>query len=248
VVEDGETVIASVREGLDEIGTTLRVVNTDISGLVDAVSAIEFARLDDDMNASLTAMEVTLNETDVALNAVRAMLGETATTLQAVVVMLEENAEMMELFANSSGIQTIAPEIAVEAGSLAATMRTTAEVVETVPVNVTINALDDVPINATVATVRALRETASPILSLLDDVQTDLVTRVGAVQPYLDAFIVRIDDVVSISDVGSAGLSQLKTNVGILQMGLIAILGYLFCLHSAFLLMGIVLQKTSSDS
>jgi hypothetical protein len=247
LIEDGEVVLANVRGGLAEIETTLHDLSSDVSSIVDAVSAFNFTRLDYEVNATLTSMEAMLNETDTALLTVRAMLNETGTTLQAVVTMLNENAEMMALFANSSGIQTIAPEIAVEAGNLAVTMRATADVVQTVPINSTINALDDVPFNATVVTVRALRDTARPILRLLEDVKTDLVTRVDAVQTYLDAFIERLDDVTQIIDVGSAGLTQLKASGGLLRVGLIAILGYLLCLHSAFLLTGIVIRKTSSD-
>ena len=91
-----------------------------------------------------------------------------------------------------------------------------------------------------------LLNTASPILRLLDDVKTDLVTRAQAVQTDLNAFIERLDATTPIIDAGTAGLARLKATMGLLHLGLIAILGYLLCLHSAFLLTGIALRKTSS--
>jgi hypothetical protein len=248
ILEDGDAVVASAREGLAEIEATLHAVTADVRGLVDAVAAVDVTGLDAEVNATLTAVEAMLNDTDAALGAVRAMLNETGAALQATVTMLDENAALMALFATSSGIQTIAPEIADDAGDLAVTLRATADAIRAVPINATRAALDAVPVNATVATVRALRDTARPILRLLDAVQADLVARVATVQTYSAAFTDRLDAVTGILDAGSAGLTQLQAGVGLLRGGLVAILGYLLTLHTAFLLLGLVVRHTSTDA
>jgi len=144
-VVDAETTLTEFNSSMGIILLAIDASNlSSVTVLINATIA-DVAVMLNETQTSLDSVEVMLNDTDTTVDVVEGMLTETISTVDAVTVMLTDNAAWLELFANNSAFQLLAPEVTVQALAMATSMRATADVLQDLPLDDAVTALQGLP-------------------------------------------------------------------------------------------------------
>jgi hypothetical protein len=243
VLEEADTNLVGIKGLVSDAEGLLYDFSAGLDIIVFSVSSMNFSIIEETVNSTLESINLMLNETGETLDSVTNLLNETEVTLNETVIMLYDNAEMMELFANSSGIQLIAPEIAQEAENMAQTMKTTADSIANIPIKPTTEFLKMIPIESSIEDIEEFQPILSIMLDLLEILRLEIENILTNVSNYLQDLTLNVSSSKNSIDTISTSIANVKDQMWMVQPVVYGIIGYWIVLHTAFLIIGLIFRR-----
>lgn len=209
--------LESTKEIVNEAETVLSSVSISVDSMILSVSLFDFQSTIDSINSTYYSINVMLNTTAFAVDAVEQNFNDTVAWLASV--------------ANDSWILVVAPEIAVEAGNLAASMRSTTQILNSLLIRPTIESLHD------------LQAYVNVMLTQLKFVNTYVLSQLRTFKTYIKNIINRIGNAKTSIDSWLTKIQNIYETLWIIRFGIYGLIVYILLLHTAFLLIGLSLRK-----
>jgi len=216
-LDDIDDNMRGIKEMMTETEAILSNVSSSIDKIIFTFGSFNFSQVIENFDSTLDSAE--------------AMLNETINTLDSANKTLNDSADWLESLANDPWIRTNAPEVATEAENVVISMRTVAEI------------LGELPIRSTSDSLRELHVSASLMLTHLQSLSLEINNSLQTYKTYVENVRIRIGDIKSSLDAWITNIQSIKGQIWILKIGVYGFLVYIILLHTAFLLIGLLLRK-----
>ena len=268
-LDDVSKSMETIRIAVVDAETTLTDFNMSVGAIIVTVTSFNLSYLNDILNVtivdigsmlnetqtSLASVEEMLNDADTTIDAVEVMLNQTIITVNSVAVMLNDNADWLELFGNNSAFQLLAPDITTQATAMAVSMRSTAQVLKTLPIRDAVEALQglpltpvktalrSLPLNTVTESLKTMQEALQPFIQQLETAIQEALIMFQLLQNFSGIITPRITEIHTILDTWDATIQTVKSQLSLIQLGIYAIIFYILCLHTAFLAIGVITKN-----